>query len=94
MTIKNSGITYASINARALVYARQGDHWRKVTETEFSGRSILPGVTFTHHRDVGRPLASGTYKVQIFLYVNGRRPDYHEAEVQFQGDSRININRR
>jgi len=91
MTVQNEGVTYASLNAKAFVYAKQGDHWRKMVETNFTGRSILPGVTFTHHQDVGRPLATGTYKVQIFLYVNGHRTDYHEAQVQFQGDSRIDI---
>lgn len=91
MTVQNKGITYVSLNAKAFVYAKQGDHWRKMTETNFDGRSILPGETFTHQQDVGRPLATGTYKVQIFLYVNGRRTDFHEAVLQFQGDSRIDI---
>ncbi len=88
MTVRNEGGTFARLNANSVVWAQQGGHWRKITEKEFPEKRILPGVTFTLAENVGRPLRAGAYKVQTFLYVNGRRADFHETSVQFQGDSR------
>lgn len=94
MKVQNAGGTFARLKGISRVWAKQGGHWRKITETEFPDRGILPGVTYTMKQDVGRPLGGGGYKVQAFLYVDEQRGDQLAKELEFEGDRRIIVTRQ
>lgn len=93
MDIKNDGGTYSRLRGMARIWARWGGHWRRVAEREFMDIGIIPGVKLHLLEDVGRPLPSGTYKVEGFLYVDGLRSGQVQREFQFKGDPRtVEIN--
>ena len=87
--IENNGGTYRRLVGLARVWGQVGGHWRKITDTEFVDTGIIPGVSLDLKEDVGRPLPSGKYKVQGFLFVNGRRSGMVEEEIDYDGDGRI-----
>lgn len=89
MKVENTGGTYARLMGINRVWAKQGGHWRKIGTLEFPERSILPGAAFTLTQDVGRPLPAGQYRVQGYLYVDGRRADQFVSEFEFGGDDRM-----
>lgn len=87
--IENAGGTYNRLVGLARVWGQMGGHWRKITDAEFVDTGIIPGVTLNLKEDVGRPLPSGTYKITGVLYVDGRRSQMVEKEIQYEGDKRI-----
>jgi hypothetical protein len=87
--IQNDGGTYSRLTGMTRIWARWGGHWRKITEKQFMDTGIIPGVKLHLLEDVGRPLPSGTYKVEGFLYVDGRRSGQIQKEIEFEGDKRI-----
>jgi hypothetical protein len=89
MDIKNEGGTYSRLAGMVRVWGRWGGHWRKVTEREFIDTGIIPGAKLHLLEDVGRPLPSGTYKIEGFLYVDAQRTAQLRKEVAFKGDPRV-----
>jgi hypothetical protein len=86
--VKNDGGTYSRIKAYARIWTKFGGRWRKVTDIDFSETSIIPGSEFSLRRDVGRPLPSGEYRVQGYLFVDGMRGAEVTQEFRFPGDPR------
>jgi hypothetical protein len=90
LDIKNSGGTYSLLKGIARIWQKFGGHWRKLTDVEFSKEiSIIPGVEFRLKTDVGIPLGAGEYRVQGYLYVDGRQGADITKELQFPGDPRV-----
>ncbi len=89
MGIENTGGTYNRLIGKARIWGQMGGRWRKITDTEFVDTGIIPGVTLNLKEDVGRPLSKGTYKIMGVLYIDGKRSDMIEQEIQYEGDGRV-----
>ena len=89
MGIENTGQTYNRLIGVTRIWSHVGGHWQRITEKEFLDTGIIPGVALNLKEDVGRPLASGKYRIEAFLYVDGRRSDSLEKEIEFEGDARV-----
>jgi hypothetical protein len=86
--IDNEGGTYSRLVGLARVWGEWGGHWRKISDTRFQETGIIPGVTLDLWEDVGQPLPPGKYKVEAYLYVNGKRSDRIAEEIEYSGDPR------
>jgi len=91
MGIENMGGTYNRLIGQARIWGHMGGHWQRITETDFIDTGIIPGVTLNLKEDVGRPLPSGKYRIEGFLYVDGRRSSSINKEIEYKGDDRIRI---
>ena len=89
MDISNNGGTYSHLKAFAKVRGFWDGHWREVTEAEFKGVSIIPGVEFKLKHNIERSLPPGKYRISGVLYVDGRRAKRIEKELNFVGDTSI-----
>jgi hypothetical protein len=90
LSINNSGGTYSMIKGYARIWGKLGTHWRKITDVEFpSDVSIIPGVQFRLKTNVGCALGAGEYKVQGYLFVDGKEGADIVKEMTFQGDPRV-----
>jgi len=87
--VNNKGKTYARLVGATSVYGQVGGHWQKITEFGYPETSIIPGVKINLQQDIGRPLPSGKYRILGALYVNGRRTDTIQKEIDFVGDDRF-----
>ncbi len=96
LAIDNPGGTYSRLVGVARVWRDPTGKgkWRKITEQKFLDTGIIPGVTLNLKQDVGHMLASGKYKVQGILYVDGKRGKMVEREVDFAGDPRVMTTRK
>jgi hypothetical protein len=91
--IDNPGSTYSRLVGLVRVWGQWGGHWRKISDTRFPETGIIPGVTLDLREDVGRPLPEGKYKVEAFLYVNGKPNGRIKEEIDFSGDPRATVAR-
>jgi hypothetical protein len=90
LNVKNSGGTYSLLRGIARIWHKFGGHWRKLTDVDFAREiSIIPGVEFQLSADTKIGLSAGEYRVQGFLYVDGREGDELTKELQFAGDPRV-----
>jgi hypothetical protein len=87
--IANDGGTFSSIMPVIRLWGQSGGHWRKVLDAPVGETGILPGAKLHLLHDLGRPLAPGTYRMEAFLYVDGRRGDVLEKQLKFEGDPTI-----
>jgi hypothetical protein len=87
--VENGGGTYSRLRGLTRIWGQWGGHWRKITEAQFADLGIIPGAKLHLRQDVGRPLASGKYKVEGFLYVDGQRSGLIQKEFDFVGDPRM-----
>ncbi|UCD52166.1 MAG: hypothetical protein JSW27_05915, partial [Phycisphaerales bacterium] len=86
--IDNEGGTYSRLVGLARVWGEWGGHWRKISDTRFRETGIIPGVTLDLWEDVGQPLPPGKYKVEAYLYIDGKRSDRIQEEIEYSGDPR------
>jgi len=86
LTVANNGGTYSRLIGRLRVWGFFEDHWRRITEREIRGLSILPGSELKLERDIERSLPPGRYRVWGGLYVDGQRAKPFEKEIDFAGD--------
>jgi len=89
MDIQNTGGTYSRLTGQLRIHGLQEGYWRKIAETQLTDIGIIPGVKLHLTQPIDRPLGSGRYKVQGFLYVDGQRSGMLERELDFAGDPRI-----
>jgi hypothetical protein len=91
LDVQNDGGTFSRLEGLTRVWAQGGGHWRKITETQFEDLGIIPGAKLHLKQDVGRPLGSGKYRVEGYLWVDGQRSAQVQKEFSFAGDPRITI---
>ena len=84
--VTNAGGTFSRLQPVARVWGQAGGHWQKLAEVKFPDMTIMPGVKLHLKQDMGRLLASGTYRVEGFIYVDGRRGSRVQSDVSFKGD--------
>ena len=89
MDIDNKGGTYSRLNGYLRVWGQWGGHWRKITDAQLPESSIIPTIELKLQQDVGRPLPSGNYKLEGFLFVDGRRASQVSKEFEYKGDPRV-----
>ncbi len=89
MDIENAGGTYSRLQGFARVFGEWGGHWTKIMQVQFPETGIIPGVKLHLRQDVGRPLPSGKYRVEGYLYVDAQRSGRVEKELEFKGDPRV-----
>jgi len=90
LSVKNTGGTYSMIKGYARIWSKVGGHWRKLADREFPNDvSIIPGAEFRLKTDVGVAVGSGDYKVEGYLYVDGRQSAGESKELAFKGDPRV-----
>ncbi len=93
LDVENGGGTFSRLQGLTRIWAQSNGHWRKITEAQFLDLGIIPGAKLHLKQDVGRPLGSGKYKVEGYLYVDGRRSGQVQKEFEFAGDPRVAITR-
>jgi hypothetical protein len=91
--VANGGGTFSRLQGLTRIWAQSGGHWRKITEAQFADLGIIPGAKLHLKQDVGRPLGTGKYRVEGYLYVDGRRSGQVQREFEFAGDPRVTINK-
>ncbi|MEN6575248.1 MAG: hypothetical protein ABFD90_02810 [Phycisphaerales bacterium] len=89
MNVTNNGGTYSRLQGVLRVQQEVGGNWRRVADMKLSPCGIIPGVSLKLTQDVGTVLPSGKYRVEGYLYVDGRRGSGYSNEFDFVGDRRI-----
>lgn len=87
--IVNNGGTFSTIMPVVRLSGQTGGRSRKLLEANMGETAILPGAKLHLLYDVGRALGPGTYRVATLLYVDGRRADQLQKDIQFQGDPAV-----
>jgi hypothetical protein len=86
MTIVNNGGTYSRLTGQLRVWRSKDSHWAKVAEVRLPDNGIIPGVKLALKQDLGVLLPSGKYKIEGYLWVDGRRGNGVNKEIDFVGD--------
>ena len=92
MGITNKGGTYSRLQGHLRILQESKDSvgsWRRVADLPFTPIGIIPGVSLNLEKDVGMLLPSGKYKVEGYLFVDGRRGNAFSEELDFKGDPRV-----
>lgn len=89
MSIDNNGGTRSGLKGFARIKNYQDGHWREITNAEFDAAAINPGSKLKLKTNIGKSLPSGKYKVEGWLYVDGRRDQRTSTNVDFAGDPSI-----
>jgi hypothetical protein len=90
MDIRNDGGTYSRLAGMWRIWHQVNGRWRKVGEMKYTDMGIIPGVQLHLTQNIGKPLISGTYKVEGFLMVDNRRSGQTEKILEFKGDTKVN----
>lgn len=85
VNVANNGGTFSNLKVFTRLRGFSGGHWRQITETEFPGANIMPGVELKLKGNMERPLPPGKYRINGVLYVDGRRAKMFGKEVDFSG---------
>jgi len=86
LDIGNNGGTFSRLLPIVRLWGQSGGHWRKMSEVKFPEIAIMPGVKLSVQQNVGQALPSGDYRLEGFLFVDGRRGAVIRKVVQFEGD--------
>jgi len=86
INVANNGGTYSRLLGRIRVWGFFKDHWRRITDREIRGASILPGSELKLEGDIGRSLPAGRYKLWGGLYVDGMRIKPIQKVIDFAGN--------
>ncbi len=86
LDITNTGGTYSRLLAQVRVWHHTRGYWRKVADLMLPETGIIPGVRLHLKQDIGTVLPDGKYKVEGYLYVDGRRGNAISREFDFRGD--------
>jgi hypothetical protein len=89
VSVVNDGGTFSRLNAFARVRGFRDGYWREITQMKFEECNIMPGVGLVLKSNMGRSLPSGKYKVEGALYVDGRRGNMLEKEIDYVGDPSV-----
>ncbi len=89
VSVVNDGGTFSRLNAFARVRGFRDGYWREITQMKFEECNIMPGVGLVLKSNMGRSLPSGKYKVEGSLYVDGRRGNMFEKEIDYVGDPSV-----
>ncbi len=89
LDITNSGGTFSRLLPIVWLWGQSGGHWQKIADLKFKELAIMPGAKLHVKQDAGQPLASGNYRLEGFVFVDGQRGPRIRKEVQFKGDPRI-----
>ncbi len=89
MSIKNKGGTYSRLAGVVRVFQESGGNWRRIADLKLPATGIIPNVSLSLKRDVGTLLPSGKYRMEGYLYVDGRRGGAAQKEIDFQGNDRV-----
>ena len=89
MSIDNDGGTRSGLKGFARIKSFLDEHWREITTAEFDAAAINPGSKLKLKANIGRSLPSGKYKVEGWLYVDGRRDQRISTNVDFAGDTSV-----
>jgi hypothetical protein len=85
VNVANNGGTFSNLKVFTRLRGFSGGHWRQITETEFPGSNIMPGVELKLQGNAERALPPGKYIVNGVLYVDGRRAKMFGKEIDFTG---------
>jgi hypothetical protein len=92
LDIANNGGTFSRLLPIVRVWGQAGGHWQKIADLKFEELAIMPGVKLHVKQAAGQPLASGAYRLEGFLFVDGQRGSRIQKDIQFKGDPRIPAN--
>lgn len=93
MDIVNKGGTYSRLMGQFRIWQMSRGYWRKTAELVLPETGIIPGVSLNLKQDIGTLLSNGKYKVEGFLYVDGRRGNGVDKEIDFTGDRRLAVSK-
>ena len=89
MKIKNTGVTFPSLNPIVRIRGNLDGRWKVITTHHFPDAGIIPGVELTLKSDIGKSLPSGDYQIDALLYVDGSirgRGSRFGKGINFEGD--------
>jgi hypothetical protein len=89
LDIANNGGTFSRLLPIVRVWGQSSGHWQKLADLKFQEVAIMPGVKLHMKQDAGQPLASGNYRLEGFLFVDGQRGSRIQKDIPFKGDPRI-----
>jgi len=89
MSIDNNGGTRSHLKGFALIKGFLDGHWREITTAEFTATSIIPGSKLKLRANIGRTLPPAKYRIGGWLYVDGRRDQRINTDLDFAGDPSI-----
>jgi hypothetical protein len=91
LDIANSGGTFSRVLPIVRLWGQSEGHWRKMLDLKFSEIAIMPGAKLHMTQDAGQPLASGNYRLEGFVFVDGQRGARIQRDVPFKGDPRVAV---
>ncbi len=89
MSIANSGGTYSRLKGLLRVFQESGGNWKRIADLTLPECGIIPSVSLSLKKDLGMLLPSGKYRMEGYLYVDGRRGSAVQKEFDFEGDNRV-----
>ncbi len=84
LDIANNGGTFSRVLPIVRLWGQSGGHWTKMLDLKFAEIAIMPGAKLHVKQDAGQPLASGAYRLEGFVFVDGQRvnePAFTEGET-------------
>jgi hypothetical protein len=90
MDVVNKGGTYSRLQGQIRIWRMsEKGYWVKAANVTLPDNGIIPGITLNLKQDIGILLPSGRYKVEGYLFVDGRRGNAINDELDFVGDVRV-----
>ncbi len=90
MDVTNRGGTYSRLQGQIRIWRMsEKGHWVKAANVTLPDNGIIPGVALNLKQDIGILLPNGKYKVEGYLFVDGKRGNAVNDEIDFVGDMRV-----
>jgi hypothetical protein len=86
MDISNTGGSYSRLQGHVRIFQELRGRWQQIAETMVPDMGIIPGVQLHLRKDLGLLLSSGNYRLEGYLYVDGRQGNAIRKDIEFKGD--------
>ena len=88
LDITNAGGTFSRLQPIVRLWGQSGGHWLKISDTRLPEVMIMPGGKLHLTKETDQLLASGTYRLEGFMFVDGQRGSLIRKDaIQFKGAS-------
>ncbi len=89
VAFQNSGQANADVSGTVSISKKSGSRWRKITDIEIAQKKIFAGMSVPFELETPRRLASGMYRVDARMEVDGRPVKPLRKEIDYSGDPSI-----
>lgn len=89
VSFNNSGQTNADVSGTVAISKKSGERWRQITTMDMPRAKIIAGMSVPFELETPRRLASGQYRLDARMEVDGRPIKPIRKEIDYAGDPSI-----